>query len=76
MNLHSEELLTKLDLITMCKKMGLVVFCWGDDNNNADNIRSLRKYKADGIIYDRSVQVERIGARIYNCLGNVVVQIA
>lgn len=32
---------------------GLVIFCWGDDNNCADNIRLLKNLGLHAIIYDK-----------------------
>ena len=31
----------------------MVVFCWGDDNNNEENIKFLTKIGMHGIIYDK-----------------------
>lgn len=32
---------------------GLVIFCWGDDNNCSDNIRLLKNLGLHAIIYDK-----------------------
>ncbi|XP_053344755.1 glycerophosphocholine phosphodiesterase GPCPD1 isoform X1 [Clarias gariepinus] len=50
---HTEELLRNMDCITEAQSKGLVVFCWGDDNNNHDNRIMLREKGIDGLIYDR-----------------------
>ncbi|XP_077443272.1 glycerophosphocholine phosphodiesterase GPCPD1 [Stigmatopora argus] len=50
---HSEELLTNFNLIGEAHGKGLVVFCWGDDNNDHENRRKLREQGIDGLIYDR-----------------------
>ncbi|XP_061609026.1 glycerophosphocholine phosphodiesterase GPCPD1 isoform X1 [Phyllopteryx taeniolatus] len=50
---HTEELLTNVSLIGEAQAKGLVVFCWGDDNNEHENRRKLREQGIDGLIYDR-----------------------
>nr|XP_057912330.1 glycerophosphocholine phosphodiesterase GPCPD1 [Doryrhamphus excisus] len=50
---HTEELLTNLGLIGEAQSKGLVVFSWGDDNNEHENRRQLREQGIDGLIYDR-----------------------
>lgn len=50
---HTEDLLRNMDCITEAQSKGLVVFCWGDDNNNHENRRILREKGIDGLIYDR-----------------------
>ena len=49
----SEVLLKDLSLIDYVKDSGLVLFTWGEDNNNASVIDKLKKLKVDAIIYDR-----------------------
>ncbi|TSK58037.1 Glycerophosphocholine phosphodiesterase GPCPD1 [Bagarius yarrelli] len=58
---HTEELLRNMDCITEAQSKGLVVFCWGDDNNDHENRRLLREKGIDGLIYDRicDAQVEQ-----------------
>ncbi len=51
----SERLLKDFSLIDQAKALGLIVFCWGDDNNNTDNIKKLKDKGVDGVIYDRFV---------------------
>ncbi|XP_053699693.1 glycerophosphocholine phosphodiesterase GPCPD1 [Synchiropus splendidus] len=50
---HTEELLTHLPYIKEAQSKGLVVFSWGDDNNNHANRMKLREQGIDGLIYDR-----------------------
>ena len=52
-NPHTEDLLKDASLISQAKAMGLVVFCWGDDNNHRGNIELLKQQGVDGVIYDR-----------------------
>ncbi|XP_068565099.1 glycerophosphocholine phosphodiesterase GPCPD1 [Cebidichthys violaceus] len=49
---HTEELLKNLSYIGDAQSKGLVVFSWGDDNNEHDNRRKLREQGIDGLIYD------------------------
>uniref|UniRef100_A0A8C2ZTR6 Glycerophosphocholine phosphodiesterase 1 n=1 Tax=Cyclopterus lumpus TaxID=8103 RepID=A0A8C2ZTR6_CYCLU len=67
---HTEELLKNLSYIGDAQSKGLVVFSWGDDNNEHEIRRKLREQGIDGLIYDRSVKMPRslIGAFSYvNC---------
>ncbi|KAJ8384058.1 hypothetical protein AAFF_G00211900 [Aldrovandia affinis] len=50
---NTEELLKNMDAIVEAHAKGLVVFCWGDDNNDHENRRKLREHSIDGLIYDR-----------------------
>ncbi|KAK7906787.1 hypothetical protein WMY93_015399 [Mugilogobius chulae] len=50
---HTEELLKHLNYIEDAQSKGLVVFCWGEDNNEHENRRKLREKGIDGLIYDR-----------------------
>ncbi|XP_063079495.1 glycerophosphocholine phosphodiesterase GPCPD1 isoform X2 [Engraulis encrasicolus] len=49
---HTEELLKSMECIGQAQSKGLVVFCWGDDNNDHENRRKLREQGIDGLIYD------------------------
>ncbi|KAJ8270481.1 hypothetical protein GJAV_G00115290 [Gymnothorax javanicus] len=49
---NTEDLLRKMDAISEAHSKGLVVFCWGDDNNNHEIRRKLREHNIDGLIYD------------------------
>ncbi|XP_075940039.1 glycerophosphocholine phosphodiesterase GPCPD1 isoform X2 [Anarhichas minor] len=49
---HTEELLKNLSYIRDAQSKGLVVFSWGDDNNEHENRRQLREQGIDGLIYD------------------------
>uniref|UniRef100_H3BBZ7 Glycerophosphocholine phosphodiesterase GPCPD1 n=1 Tax=Latimeria chalumnae TaxID=7897 RepID=H3BBZ7_LATCH len=51
-NVHTEDLLRNPVYIQEAKSKGLVIFCWGDDTNDAENRRRLRDYGAHGLIYD------------------------
>lgn len=50
---HTEELLKHLNYIEEAQSKGLVVFSWGDDNNDHENRTRLREKGVDGVIYDR-----------------------
>ncbi|XP_055362424.1 glycerophosphocholine phosphodiesterase GPCPD1 isoform X2 [Betta splendens] len=50
---HTEDLLKNLSYIGAAQCKGLVVFSWGDDNNEHDTRRKLREQGIDGLIYDR-----------------------
>lgn len=39
--------------VEMALDYKLVVFCWGDDNNDQENIKFLKEVGLHGIIYDK-----------------------
>lgn len=39
--------------VNMAKDMGLIIFCWGDDNNSKDTIKFLKDNGLHAIIYDK-----------------------
>ncbi|KAA8583366.1 hypothetical protein FQN60_015912, partial [Etheostoma spectabile] len=49
---HAEELLKNLSYIGDAQSKGLVVFSWGDDNNEHEIRKKLREQGIDGLIYD------------------------
>ncbi|TDH00218.1 hypothetical protein EPR50_G00186110 [Perca flavescens] len=49
---HAEELLKNLSYIGDAQSKGLVVFSWGDDNNEHEIRNKLREQGIDGLIYD------------------------
>ncbi|XP_054742278.1 glycerophosphocholine phosphodiesterase GPCPD1 [Anastrepha obliqua] len=50
---HTEDLLRDPTQINLAKSHGLVVFCWGDDNNCKDTIKFLKDLGSHAIIYDK-----------------------
>uniref|UniRef100_A0A673J2T0 Glycerophosphocholine phosphodiesterase GPCPD1-like n=1 Tax=Sinocyclocheilus rhinocerous TaxID=307959 RepID=A0A673J2T0_9TELE len=50
---HTDELLQNMEFIREAQSKGLVVFCWGDYNNDHENRMKLREQGIDGLIYDR-----------------------
>uniref|UniRef100_A0A672S2S6 Glycerophosphocholine phosphodiesterase GPCPD1-like n=1 Tax=Sinocyclocheilus grahami TaxID=75366 RepID=A0A672S2S6_SINGR len=50
---HTDELLRNMEFIREAQSKGLVVFCWGDYNNDHENRMKLREQGIDGLIYDR-----------------------
>ncbi|XP_013781830.1 glycerophosphocholine phosphodiesterase GPCPD1-like [Limulus polyphemus] len=52
-NAHTEELLRDLSLISFVTSCNLVLFCWGEDNNNRETIQQLKAAGVDGVICDR-----------------------
>jgi len=39
--------------VNLAKERGLVLFCWGDDNNSKDTIKLLKELGLHAIIYDK-----------------------
>lgn len=52
-NVHTEELLRDSSQINLVRAANLVLFCWGEDNNNPDTIKCLKEMGLHGIIYDK-----------------------
>ncbi|KAK2576031.1 hypothetical protein KPH14_007381 [Odynerus spinipes] len=52
-NVHTEEILRDPSKVKMVKDAGLIIFCWGDDNNDKDTIRHLKKLGLHAVIYDK-----------------------
>ncbi|XP_065355349.1 glycerophosphocholine phosphodiesterase GPCPD1 [Calliphora vicina] len=50
---HTEDLLRDPSQVNLAKSRGLVVFCWGDDNNCKDTIKMLKDLGLHAIIYDK-----------------------
>uniref|UniRef100_A0A1B0BC83 GP-PDE domain-containing protein n=1 Tax=Glossina palpalis gambiensis TaxID=67801 RepID=A0A1B0BC83_9MUSC len=50
---HTEDLLRDPTQVNLVKNRGLVVFCWGDDNNSKDTIKMLKDLGLHAIIYDK-----------------------
>jgi glycerophosphoryl diester phosphodiesterase len=48
----STPLLQNLKLIDRIKEEGIILFTWGDDNNDEKNIRLQRQHGVDAVIYD------------------------
>ncbi|XP_014281827.1 glycerophosphocholine phosphodiesterase GPCPD1 isoform X1 [Halyomorpha halys] len=52
-NVHTEELLRDSSQIALVKRAGLVLFCWGDDNNDTETIKHLKDLGIHAVIYDK-----------------------
>lgn len=52
-NLHTEDLLRDSTQMDLALKYKLVVFCWGDDNNDRNTIAFLKSLGMHAIIYDK-----------------------
>lgn len=50
---HSEDLLRDPSQVNFAVDSGLVLFCWGDENNSKDTIRTLKGMGLHAIIYDK-----------------------
>ncbi|XP_069990448.1 glycerophosphocholine phosphodiesterase GPCPD1 isoform X1 [Penaeus vannamei] len=52
-NVHTEDLMRDPQQVQMALEHALIVFCWGDHNNNQENIKFLKSIGLHGIIYDK-----------------------
>ncbi|XP_005186862.1 glycerophosphocholine phosphodiesterase GPCPD1 [Musca domestica] len=50
---HTEDLLRDPSQVNLAKERGLVVFCWGEENNCKDTIKLLKNLGLHAIIYDK-----------------------
>jgi len=58
--LHTGGLLKDIQLIDLARSHGLLVFCWGEENNDVDTLKLLRKHMLDGIIFDRADELMEV----------------
>jgi len=52
-DVHTEDILEDNSVVQLCKDANLIMFCWGDDNNDKNVIKILKSLGLHGIIYDR-----------------------
>ncbi|XP_011162338.1 glycerophosphocholine phosphodiesterase GPCPD1 [Solenopsis invicta] len=52
-NVHTEDLLRDPSQVKLVKDAGLIIFCWGDDNNDKETIQYLKKLGLHAVIYDK-----------------------
>ncbi|XP_013133716.1 PREDICTED: glycerophosphocholine phosphodiesterase GPCPD1 isoform X1 [Papilio polytes] len=50
---HTEDLLRDPTQVKLATDAGLVIFCWGDDNNDKDTIKKLKEMGLHAVIYDK-----------------------
>ncbi|XP_037959734.1 glycerophosphocholine phosphodiesterase GPCPD1 [Teleopsis dalmanni] len=50
---HTEDLLRDPTQVNLTKNRGLILFCWGDENNSKDTIKLLKQLGLHAIIYDK-----------------------
>ncbi|XP_063376134.1 glycerophosphocholine phosphodiesterase GPCPD1-like [Cydia fagiglandana] len=50
---HTEDLLRDPTQVKLATDAGLVIFCWGDDNNDKTTIRKLKDLGLHAVIYDK-----------------------
>ncbi|XP_058820289.1 glycerophosphocholine phosphodiesterase GPCPD1 isoform X1 [Topomyia yanbarensis] len=50
---HTEDLLRDQTQVNLATEKGLIIFCWGDDNNCKDTIKHLKSLGIHAIIYDK-----------------------
>ncbi|XP_022123685.2 glycerophosphocholine phosphodiesterase GPCPD1 isoform X1 [Pieris rapae] len=50
---HTEDLLRDPTQVKLATDAGLVIFCWGDDNNDKNTIKKLKEMGLHAVIYDK-----------------------
>ncbi|XP_012262192.2 glycerophosphocholine phosphodiesterase GPCPD1-like isoform X2 [Athalia rosae] len=52
-NVHTEDILRDPSQVKLVRDAGLIIFCWGDDNNDKETIAHLKKLGLHAVIYDK-----------------------
>ncbi|XP_020292352.1 glycerophosphocholine phosphodiesterase GPCPD1 isoform X1 [Pseudomyrmex gracilis] len=52
-NVHSEDILRDPSQVKLVRDAGLIIFCWGDDNNDKATIQHLKQLGLHAVIYDK-----------------------
>lgn len=50
---HAEDIIKNRSLIQFVKSKSMILFCWGEDLNDKQLIKTLKKEGVDGAIYDK-----------------------
>ncbi|XP_044742246.1 glycerophosphocholine phosphodiesterase GPCPD1 isoform X2 [Chrysoperla carnea] len=50
---HTEDILRDASQVKLALDAGLVIFCWGHDNNDPSTIKHLKQIGLHGVIYDK-----------------------
>lgn len=53
--------------MNLAKQRGLVLFCWGDDNNSKDTIKLLKELGLHAIIYDKMDVLTSKEVKVSSC---------
>ncbi|GBL93344.1 Glycerophosphocholine phosphodiesterase GPCPD1 [Araneus ventricosus] len=64
-NVHAEDLMRDPSHISFVKDRNLVLFCWGEDINHSDVIKSLKEQGVDGVIYDKVDEFTRAQENVF-----------
>ncbi|KAG8177265.1 hypothetical protein JTE90_021266 [Oedothorax gibbosus] len=64
-DVHAEDLIRDPSHIPFVKDHNLILFCWGDDINHSDVIRSLKEQGVDGVIYDKVDEFTRAQENVF-----------
>lgn len=52
-DVHTEDILEDPSVVQLCKNARLIMFCWGEDNNDPSVINTLKTLGLHGVIYDK-----------------------
>lgn len=55
--MHSEHVMRDPSEVQAAMERNLIVFCWGENNNDQEAIKFLKKVGLHGIIYDKCVDI-------------------
>ncbi|XP_049962737.1 glycerophosphocholine phosphodiesterase GPCPD1-like [Schistocerca serialis cubense] len=59
-NVHTEDILRDPSQIKLVTDAGLIIFCWGEDNNDTATIKHLKSLGLHAIIYDK---IDKFGTK-------------
>lgn len=55
----------------MAANLGLIVFCWGDENNSKETIKFLKELNIHGIIYDKMDKLSEKSEKVMNIYHSI-----
>lgn len=59
--------------LNLATNLGLVCFCWGDENNSKETIKFLKSLNIHGIIYDKMDKLTEKNVKVSNILKIVFI---
>ncbi|XP_066597768.1 glycerophosphocholine phosphodiesterase GPCPD1 isoform X2 [Prorops nasuta] len=62
-NVHTEDILRDPSQVKLIRDAGLIIFCWGDDNNDKETIQYLKKLGLHAVIYDKIDEYNQKGVK-------------
>lgn len=64
---HTLDLLRDTNQLNLAHDLGLIVFCWGDENNCKETIKFLKGLNIHGVIYDKMDKLTDKNVKVRLC---------